>query len=86
MFVGCIDIGGTFTDLVLYSRQSDLEIFKSPTTPGEFERGFIDVLGVAAASHGMKLGDFLGKMDMHRPRHHGFHQCADRGQGGARPA
>ena len=64
MFVGCIDIGGTFTDLVLYSRQSDLEIFKSPTTPGEFERGFIDVLGVAAASHGMKLGDFLGKMDM----------------------
>lgn len=64
MFVGCIDIGGTFTDLVLYSRQSDLEIFKSPTTPGEFERGFIDVLGVAAASHGMKLGDFLGRMDM----------------------
>ena len=64
MFVGCIDIGGTFTDLVLYSRESDLEIFKSPTTPGEFERGFIDVLGVAAASHGMKLGDFLGKMDM----------------------
>ncbi len=64
MFVGCIDIGGTFTDLVLYSRQSDLEIFKSPTTPGEFERGFIDVLGVAAASHDMKLGDFLGKMDM----------------------
>ncbi len=64
MFVACIDIGGTFTDLVLYSRQSDLEIFKSPTTPGEFERGFIDVLGVAAASHDMKLGDFLGKMDM----------------------
>jgi N-methylhydantoinase A len=64
MFVGCIDIGGTFTDLVLYSRDSDLEIFKSPTTPGEFERGFIDVLGIAAEAHRMALGDFLGKMDL----------------------
>ena len=42
MFVACIDIGGTFTDLVLHSRGGGLEIFKSPTTPGEFERGFID--------------------------------------------
>ena len=44
MYTACIDIGGTFTDLVLYSRESDLEIFKSPTTPGEFEKGFINVL------------------------------------------
>jgi len=64
MFVACIDIGGTFTDLVLYSRQSDVEIFKSPTTPGEFERGFIDVLKVAADSHKLKLGDFLGRTDL----------------------
>ena len=42
-----IDIGGTFTDLVLHGRGSGLEIFKSPTTPGEFERGFIDVLRLA---------------------------------------
>jgi N-methylhydantoinase A len=64
MFVGCIDIGGTFTDLVLYSKKSDLEIFKSPTTPGEFERGFINVLGVAAEAHQMSLGDFLDQMDL----------------------
>ena len=64
MFVACIDIGGTFTDLVLYSRESDLEIFKSPTTPGEFEKGFIDVLKVAADSHKLKLGDFLTKTDL----------------------
>jgi N-methylhydantoinase A len=64
MFVACIDIGGTFTDLVLYSRESDVEIFKSPTTPGEFERGFIDVMRVAADSHKLKLGDFLSQTDL----------------------
>jgi N-methylhydantoinase A len=64
MFVACIDIGGTFTDLVLYSRESDLEIFKSPTTPGEFEKGFINVLKVAADAHTLPLGDFLAKTDL----------------------
>lgn len=64
MFVACIDIGGTFTDLVLHREGADLEIHKSPTTPGMFERGFIDVLGVAASSHGMSLPDFLSKTDM----------------------
>ena len=64
MFVACIDIGGTFTDLVLYSRESDLEIFKSPTTPGEFEKGFINVLKVAADAHKLGLGDFLAKTDL----------------------
>jgi len=64
MFVACIDIGGTFTDLVLYRQGADLEIHKSPTTPGRFERGFIDVLAVAADSHGMALAEFLAKTDM----------------------
>lgn len=64
MFVACIDIGGTFTDLVLYRKGADLEIHKSPTTPGMFERGFVDVLAVAAQSHGMELRDFLAKTDM----------------------
>jgi len=64
MFAGCIDIGGTFTDLVLHDRERGLEIFKSPTTPGEFEKGFINVLGVAAEARGLPLRDFLGKMDL----------------------
>lgn len=64
MFVVCIDIGGTFTDLMLYREGHDLEIHKSPTTPGQFERGFIDVLDVAARAHDMKLADFLAKTDM----------------------
>ena len=64
MFVACIDIGGTFTDLVLYRTGGDLQIHKSPTTPGMFERGFIDVLDVAAKSNGLDLAEFLSKMEM----------------------
>ncbi len=64
MYSGCIDIGGTFTDLVLHDRERGLEIFKSPTTPGEFEKGFINVLGVAADSRGLSLREFLAKMDL----------------------
>ena len=64
MFVGCIDIGGTFTDLVLHDAKNGLEIFKSPTTPGTFERGFMDVLTIAAEHHGLTLRQFLGKMDL----------------------
>ena len=52
MFFACVDIGGTFSDLVLYSDDAGLEIFKAPTTPGEFERGFIDCFALAAKHHG----------------------------------
>ena len=64
MFVGCIDIGGTFTDLILYERGKGLEIMKSPTTPGEFERGFMDVLTLAARSRNLSLADFLAKLEL----------------------
>jgi N-methylhydantoinase A len=64
MFVACIDIGGTFTDLVLHGRGTGLEIFKSPTTPGEFERGFIDVLRLAGEAHGLPLADFLNQVEL----------------------
>src|SRR5215472_12123653 len=64
MFVACVDIGGTFTDLVLYSRDGGLEIFKSPTTPGEFERGFIDAFRLAGEAHGHGLEDFLAQVEL----------------------
>ena len=59
----CIDIGGTFTDCVVYENGGGLNIFKSHSTPGEFERGFIDVLGLAAEHYGHDLGEFLGQVD-----------------------
>ena len=64
MFASCIDIGGTFTDLVVYSPERGLEIFKSPTTPGEFEKGFMDALRLAADHYALTLAEFLARNDL----------------------
>jgi len=63
MFASCIDIGGTFTDLVVYRANHGLDIFKSPTTPGEFEKGFMNALGLAADHYGLSLAEFLARND-----------------------
>jgi N-methylhydantoinase A len=60
----CIDIGGTFTDCLVSDDKGRIAIFKAPTTPGEFEKGFIDVLGVAADGLGLSPHDFVGQIDM----------------------
>ena len=62
-FSACIDIGGTFTDCVVYEHGAGLNIFKSPSTPGGFERGFINVLRLAAEHYGHDLGRFLEQVD-----------------------
>ena len=59
----CIDIGGTFTDCVVADAAGGLGIFKAPTTPGRFEQGFMDVLGLAADHHGIDLRAFLQDCD-----------------------
>ncbi|HZT20339.1 MAG TPA: hydantoinase/oxoprolinase N-terminal domain-containing protein, partial [Dongiaceae bacterium] len=64
MFVACVDIGGTFTDLVLHSEEAGLEIFKAPTTPGEFERGFIDAFRLAAEARGLELAALLAQVEL----------------------
>ena len=58
----CIDIGGTFTDCVVAEEDGELNIFKSPSTPGEFERGFMDVLVLAAENYRLSLTDFLSEV------------------------
>jgi N-methylhydantoinase A len=64
MYSSCIDIGGTFTDLVVHSPDGRLDIFKSATTPGEFEKGFMDVLEIAARTYGLSLAQFLANHDL----------------------
>ncbi len=59
----CIDIGGTFTDCVVADDEGQLHVFKSPSTPEAFERGFMDVLGVAAEFYGLGLGAFLKQVE-----------------------
>jgi len=60
----CIDIGGTFTDCLVSDPDGVISIFKSPTTPGEFEKGFINVLHVAAEGYGIKPDSFLKQIDL----------------------
>ncbi|WP_062204744.1 hydantoinase/oxoprolinase family protein [Aureimonas sp. AU12] len=60
----CIDIGGTFTDCLVSDDTGRISIFKSPTTPGAFEKGFIDVLHVAAAGYGLAPREFLRAIDL----------------------
>lgn len=59
----CIDIGGTFTDCVVADGNDDALIFKARSTPGAFERGFIDSLSAAAEHYGRALSAFLGEVD-----------------------
>lgn len=60
----CIDIGGTFTDCLVSDVDGVISIFKSPTTPGEFEKGFINVLHVAAEGYGKTPDDFLRQIEL----------------------
>lgn len=60
----CIDIGGTFTDCLVSSANGEISIFKSPTTPGEFEKGFINVLKVAAEGYDTTAADFMKQIDL----------------------
>ncbi len=57
----CIDIGGTFTDLVVIDEQMEVSVFKSPTTPSNFIDGMIAVLNLASEHYKMPLNTFIGK-------------------------
>jgi N-methylhydantoinase A len=63
-FQVCIDIGGTFTDCLVSDDNGLISIFKSPTTPGEFEKGFINVLHAAAEGYGLTAEAFLKEIDL----------------------
>ncbi len=57
----CLEIGGTFTDLVLLDEKGTLKTYKSSTVPGDLTRGALDVFQLAAEDFGMKLKHLLGE-------------------------
>ncbi len=61
MYLG-IDIGGTFTDLVLMDEAGAITTAKAPTTPTELEKGVFDALAIAAAAHGLSPEELLGRV------------------------
>ncbi len=64
MFRVGVDIGGTFTDCVVQTSDGTMVIVKSPSTPGDFARGFMDALKVAADRFEFSLADFLARVDV----------------------
>ena len=61
MYLG-IDIGGTFTDLVLMDEGGSVSTAKAPTTPGELEKGVFDAVAVAARQQGLTAEQLLGRV------------------------
>jgi N-methylhydantoinase A len=54
-----VDIGGTFTDCVVVDDAGRITLAKTPSTPPDFARGFVDVLRQAADRTGQDLGTLL---------------------------
>jgi N-methylhydantoinase A len=61
MYLG-IDIGGTFTDLVLMDDDGNISTSKAPTTPGELEKGVFDAVAVVADAQGLAPEALLGRV------------------------
>ncbi|MDD5399439.1 MAG: hydantoinase/oxoprolinase family protein, partial [Dehalococcoidia bacterium] len=57
----CIDIGGTFTDLVVSDPKGKVDIFKSPTTPGNYTDAFIETVKMAADNYDLPLKEFMAQ-------------------------
>src|SRR6202161_2736926 len=60
MYLG-IDIGGTFTDLVLMDENGNIVTAKAPTTPGELEKGVFDAIALVAAMQDVAVELLLAK-------------------------
>jgi N-methylhydantoinase A len=61
MYLG-IDIGGTFTDLVLMDEDGRISTAKALTTPGELEIGVLNAVALAAKAQGVTPEALLGEV------------------------
>ena len=58
MYLG-VDIGGTFTDLVMMDDDGRISTAKALTTPGELETGVLDAIALAAEARGLAPDELL---------------------------
>jgi N-methylhydantoinase A len=56
-----VDVGGTFTDAVLDDDAGTVLAAKSPSTPPDYSRGVLDVLGLLAEQLGKPLPEMLAQ-------------------------
>ncbi len=62
-----VDVGGTFTDAVLDDDAGTVLAAKSPSTPPDYSRGVLDVLGLLSEQLGVPLAEMLA--DTHHIAH-----------------
>ena len=58
-----IDIGGTFTDIVVMGNDGSVSTTKSPSTPGRLLEGLLATLSAAAEKEQTDLATLLGRID-----------------------
>ncbi|MDB5518616.1 MAG: hydantoinase/oxoprolinase family protein, partial [Tardiphaga sp.] len=63
-FLAGVDIGGTFTDVVLIDGDGHLTTAKSPSTPPNFADGVVDALTLGASRLGVTLENLCGRLEM----------------------
>ena len=54
-----VDVGGTFTDLVVEGSDGRVSVFKVPSVPNDPSRGVLDAVTAAAKGLRIKVGDLL---------------------------
>lgn len=55
-----VDVGGTFTDLVVADSEGRTDVFKVPSVPADPGEGVISALDAACAALDLSVADFLG--------------------------
>ncbi len=63
MFTVGIDVGGTFTDLVVADEERSIGLFKAPSVPESPVKGVLGALELAARHYGLPLREFLEKTE-----------------------
>ncbi len=59
-----VDVGGTFTDLVIIDEVGATSVFKTPSVPTDPAEGVIAALELAAAHFGGTVADFLDRCEL----------------------
>jgi N-methylhydantoinase A len=59
-----VDVGGTFTDLILVAPDGDVCLLKTPTTLEDQAIGFMTGLGELAADRGIDTGELLARTEI----------------------
>ena len=75
-----IDVGGTFTDIVVAGPDGQTIIAKAATTPADQSDGVLEGIALAADALGLTAAALLARNLSHRARHDRRHQRVAGGQ------